>query len=257
MKRTPVKLPKKKSSYKKSPHKTRRKRCPKRKKKSKTKRTLKSCKPGQKRNPATNRCRKIRMKRGQMPKKKTSPLTQSQQRLALSKFSNIPTDLIEKIGLHIHSSVYYAKFYDISKEVDPEYHEYRYLRKDEGDIQRAIDEHSDFNLGDILFVGSTYESRQEYGFVMYVPGYDNFGKKNYVTTELISELPLEMKKGNVYGVSKTALDDVRYSKMVNDFQNNLESEDEWDRELAEMFLATDWRDDDEIMEEYEELDLWD
>jgi hypothetical protein len=64
------------------------------------------------------------------------------------------------------SNNYYPEFYDIASDVFPKYSEYGYIIskyyscKTEM-IQDYVNKHSNkFNPGDILFVGSTYESRQ-------------------------------------------------------------------------------------------------
>ncbi len=84
---------------------------------------------------------------------------------------------------------YYAKFYDIAEEVDPEYHDNGHLREKQMDnIQKVIERHPEFKPGDILFVGSTYETRQEYGFAMYLPGY--YKQDDYMTSESGFDLPI-------------------------------------------------------------------
>ena len=58
----------------------------KKKPKPKTKRALKPCKPGQERNPATNRCRKIRTPKKVQPKKpkKVQPKKSTPQTVSMS-----------------------------------------------------------------------------------------------------------------------------------------------------------------------------
>lgn len=62
-----------------------------------------------------------------------------------------------------------ARFHDISEIVNPEYAEHRYITQamEKGldkRIAKCIKDDDDIRDGDILFVGSSYESRQEYGF---------------------------------------------------------------------------------------------
>lgn len=63
-----------------------------------------------------------------------------------------------------------AKFYDISKIIDKNYETNCFVEMNEDDfnnkIKEYINNHSEINTGDILFVGSTYETRQNYGFVI-------------------------------------------------------------------------------------------
>ena len=70
------------------------------------------------------------------------------------------------------TETYFAKFYDISSEVDPEYETNGHLRQEmdnEQNITKTINKHPEFKRGDVLFVGSSYETRQEYGFAIYLP----------------------------------------------------------------------------------------
>ena len=146
-------------------------------------------------------------------------------------------------------------------------------------IQKVIEKHSEFKPGDILFVGSTYETRQEYGFAMYLPGYEK--KNDYMTSESGFDLPItaaiftkswenihEMGREKGREPKKNLLENVKYSKLVSDFKETLDKfhKDKhrdfptWEEDLAEMFLQSDWRDDEgieEVIQRYKELDLWD
>ena len=61
-----------------------------------------------------------------------------------------------------------AKFYDIAKKINPGYNGYLTQPMNENILER-VEEHikkHKYNCGDILFVGSTYKTRQYYGLVL-------------------------------------------------------------------------------------------
>jgi hypothetical protein len=70
-----------------------------------------------------------------------------------------------------------AKFYDISLIINPDYEKTGYITKEMTiDLIERINSYiqaNRFNVGDILFVGSEYETRQEYGFYMVLPNLKN------------------------------------------------------------------------------------
>ena len=63
-----------------------------------------------------------------------------------------------------------ANFYDISSILNPDYDRYGYLTKDMGTNLTAriyaYIQAENLALGDVLFVGDAYQTRQEYGFYM-------------------------------------------------------------------------------------------
>ena len=63
-----------------------------------------------------------------------------------------------------------AKFYDIANLIDKNYQDNCYVQIDNDEfnerIRNYIQSNDSLNTGDILFVGSSYETRQEYGFVI-------------------------------------------------------------------------------------------
>ena len=63
-----------------------------------------------------------------------------------------------------------AKFYNIANVIDPNYQENDYLSIDDSEVNSLVlnylNEHQEINTGDIVFIGSTYETRQYYGFIM-------------------------------------------------------------------------------------------
>ena len=165
--------------------------------------------------------------------------------------------------------VYYAKFYDIAHEIDPEFDMNGFLRPEMNNpqnINKVLDKHPEFNPGDVLFVGSTYETRQEYGFAIYLPGfYKKKDKKdvNIVGGEYGFSLPIEIvdkiELGKKYGEeSENPLENVRYSKLIQQFIKSSNDDDE--EFLIGLFLGSDWKNEEginEVVEEYKERGLWD
>ena len=256
-------LPPKKSP-KKSP-KTVKKRCPKGtrrdkvsgkcvgkfdKPKPKPKKTLKPCKPGQERHPTTNRCRKIQTKKATPKKKsaKTETLSlEEDMKYQPKKVSPKPVE------------TYFAKFYDISSEVDPKYEDNGHLRTEmdnEQHIMKIINKHPEFKQGDVLFVGSSYETRQEYGFAIYLP---EENAKYEGGEDGVSE-PLDIVRRWRGGKKQkeNPLKHVKYSKLINDFM--AEPPKGYDRELVGLFMGYDWREEEELEElvdDYKKEGLWD
>jgi hypothetical protein len=69
---------------------------------------------------------------------------------------------------------YQARFFDISCIINPDYTASGYITSDMlPGMEKRIQDYvtaARLNLGDVLFVGSTYDTRQEYGFYMVLPG---------------------------------------------------------------------------------------
>jgi len=63
-----------------------------------------------------------------------------------------------------------TKFYNISNLIDRDYHSNNYLKIENDEfetrLRNYIATNPNLNTGDILFVGSEYETRQGYGFVI-------------------------------------------------------------------------------------------
>ena len=63
----------------------------------------------------------------------------------------------------------YAKIYDISNLVEPHYEVLGYVRnwnKDTNELIKSFIKDNNILPGDFLFTGSTYQSRQEYGYII-------------------------------------------------------------------------------------------
>ena len=182
------------------------------------------------------------------------------------------------------NEIYYAKFHDIVEDVDPKYHDNGHLRhladykQLTNNVEKAIQKHPEIKPGDILFIGSTYETRQEYGFAMYLPGLTEYdgNKTTYYTGESGFDLPIEVsnnfKRNRERSIQKgikpkkNLLENVKYSQLVTQFKETIDAFHKsnkmytnWNEDLAEMFLGSDWRDDEDIeqvIQEYKKLDLW-
>ena len=147
----------------------------------------------------------------------------------------LPGDLkvkIMNINKEAEKKIYHAKFYDIVSEIDPEFDDNGFLRAEMDNtenINKVLDKHPELKPGDILFKGSTYETRQEYGFGIYLPGY--LGKNNNIyggedgftlPIELVNEIEYRKKWNERYPDKKqkdveNPLENVRYSKLIQKF----------------------------------------
>jgi predicted DNA-binding WGR domain protein len=188
----------------------------------------------------------------------------------------LPGDIkvkIMNINKEAEKKIHHAKFYNIATEIDPEYEGNGHLRAEMDNtenINKVLDKHPEFNPGDILFVGSTYESRQEYGFALFLPGYNN-KKVNIVNGEDGFNLPLKIidnieykkKYPDKYKDVKNPLENVRYSKLIQQFKkeviDNYKPYPNDEEFIIGLFLGTDFRDEEEINEviqQYKDKHLW-
>ena len=147
-----------------------------------------------------------------------------------------------------------AKFYKVAADIFPKYEDYgtipnKYASKKKEMIQKYVDKHrSKFHPGDILFVGSATEGRQnEQGYVIIT----NDGKLKYgdnaVSLPLLyrSEIPAK----------------ISYSAMLSDEFDNASELDPFDMEIAFMdFFSFEpgnekngWQD---LIADYEAKDIY-
>lgn len=107
--------------------------------------------------------------------KKTASVTQKKKRCPKGSKKNKSGDCVKidkqnfsKKKSHSPKSIMIAKFYNVANDIFPEYNENGYIlhkynkqknQKNEM-VQKYVDKESKFNPGDILFVGSTIDSRQ-------------------------------------------------------------------------------------------------
>ena len=117
-----------------------------------------------------------------------------------------------------------AKFYDISVLLNPEYERTGYITsemaKNLAVRVNAYVLNQEFLIGDILFVGDTYETRQEYGFYMVT------AKGTAVSSEAIVYLPASNK--DLLGILQA--ENVKYNtlfqQMTDDYMFFPDDEDE-------------------------------
>ena len=117
-----------------------------------------------------------------------------------------------------------AKFYDISVILNPEYERTGYITSEMAqNLAARVNAYvlnQEFLLGDILFVGDTYETRQEYGFYMVT------AKGIAVSSEAIVYLPVSNKDL----LSRLQSENVKYNtllqQMTGDYMFFPDDEDE-------------------------------
>jgi hypothetical protein len=104
-----------------------------------------------------------------------------------------------------------AKFYNIANSIDTNYENNNFLSIDDSYVDNNIfnylNEHSEVNTGDILFIGSTYETRQHYGFVIV----DKRNGIKWINSEQGIDLPFEKSEFKNY-LSKNK---IKYKELFN------------------------------------------
>ena len=104
-----------------------------------------------------------------------------------------------------------AKFYNIANLIDKKYNNNNYLSIDDSDVDNNLSnyliEHKEINTGDILFIGSTYETRQCYGFVIV----DKRNGIRWINSEQGIDLPFEESEFKNY-LSKNK---IKYKELFN------------------------------------------
>ena len=100
-----------------------------------------------------------------------------------------------------------AKYYDISNNIDPKYEDIGFVTMDKKEfynkIKNYLDKHEEIKTGDIIFIGSHYETRQEYGFCLVINKEikeGNYGP--YLPLKNIKNLPENIKYGNILEIMK-------------------------------------------------------
>lgn len=149
------------------------------------------------------------------------------------------------------SSRYFAKFFDVASDIFPIYQEDGFITKAYGSkandmIHAHVNKNkSKFHPGDILFVGSTNQTRQYYGFVIIGNDYQLLGD-----TESATYLPIKYRN--------KIPELVTYEKMVEYMFNSLGDQYHYDLVL-DFFGAVD----DElkieylrVVDDYKEKGIW-
>ena len=94
-----------------------------------------------------------------------------------------------------------AKFYDIAKKINPGYNGYLTQDMSENILERVeahIKKCKKYNPGDILFVGSTYKTRQYYGLMLVMDNVPEQFDSIWDTIFTKSILPSLQQKGVKY-----------------------------------------------------------
>ena len=108
-----------------------------------------------------------------------------------------------------------AKFYNIANIIDPNYNQNDYLSIDDSEIDGFVlsylNEHNEINTGDILFIGSTYETRQYYGFIMI----DKRDGIKWINSEQGVDLPFENNELKDY----LSNNKIKYKELFNSLSN--------------------------------------
>jgi len=86
-----------------------------------------------------------------------------------------------------------AKFYDIAAVLTPDYDRCGFLKEPlpADKVRDYLLAHPEIKSGDILFLGSTYQTRQEYGFAIVLP--ESVRPMLFQGGEYGSDLPLDFK----------------------------------------------------------------
>jgi len=132
------------------------------------------CPRGSRRNKKTGNCettthtqKQKRCSKGTRRNKKTGACEQKSKLIASAQKEKTVTSKQKENTMNARN----AQFYDIADAVTPGYDDREMLTKEEGKtlttrVKAYLQQHPNIQYGDIIFLGSTYETRQEYGFRM-------------------------------------------------------------------------------------------
>lgn len=128
-----------------------------------------------------------------------------------------------------------AKFYDISEKLNPKFKDEQYLTDEmEENLDEKIEKYvkdNNFQFGDILFVGSSYESRQCYGFrLVFQDGTTGSGEAGY-------SLPFE---NLVY--EELRQKNVKYEELFKEVRKWDKAEEWWNPEIYDDEASLDFKD---------------
>ena len=103
-----------------------------------------------------------------------------------------------------------ASFYNISYHIDPEYRVNGFVTMSYNTFRNKImdylNENNHIKPGDILFAGSSYETRQEYGFFLVLEN-NNLACGEYIVNTIIDNY-------------KKLPKDINYKSLIDDLKNN-------------------------------------
>lgn len=143
----------------------------------------------------------------------------------------------------------YAKIYDISNLVEPFYEVCGYVRKwtrDTNELIKLFIKGNNILPGDLLYTGSTYESRQGYGFIIVTPSEHptNFQRCPWIH----SETPMYIV-GEKEIKEYIQQHNIKYKKMVE----SLYEMDIGGLALIELFSYAEF----DVETEYKKMGIWD
>ena len=133
-----------------------------------------------------------------------------------------------------------ANFYDISNKLDENYNKNQYINIDEDEFHNRVisylNNNNNIKTGDIIFIGSTYETRQYYGFIMV----DKRDGIKYVSAEEATSLPFENSNLKEF-LQKNK---IKYGQLFNNLNENFS------------LLSGYSNEKDEVQEDYQNIGLW-
>ena len=133
-----------------------------------------------------------------------------------------------------------ANFYDISNELDENYNKNQYVTIDDDELHERVisylNNNNNIKTGDIIFIGSTYETRQYYGFIMV----DKRDGIKYVSAEEATSLPFENSNLKEF-LQKNK---IKYGQLFNNLNENFS------------LLSGYSNEKDEVQEDYQNIGLW-
>ena len=146
-----------------------------------------------------------------------------------------------------YNSSYNAKFHYIAELLYPDYEQNGYVyfenkyEKTRWNTKiKDYIEKNEIHVGDLLFIGSTYETRQEYGFILILENNKYIGSE-----DMFFNIPKHkdiLKRNNI-----------KYKNLIEDFLDRKE-------EFIPSIFIGDWRVDEsikEIIDEYKTAGIWD
>lgn len=133
-----------------------------------------------------------------------------------------------------------ANFYDISNKIDENYHLNQYVTIDDDELHNKVisylNDNNHIKTGDIIFIGSTYETRQYYGFIMV----DKRNDIKYVSAEEATNLPFE--NSNLKDFLKK--NKIKYGKLFNNLNEKFS------------LLSGFSNEKEEVEEDYKNIGIW-
>jgi hypothetical protein len=122
-----------------------------------------------------------------------------------------------------------ASFYNISYKIDPDYRFNGSVSLDYDTfldiIKDYLNENDYIKSGDVLFAGSTYETRQEYGFFLVLENNNLVAAENIVNTIIDNHEKLPIN--------------INYKNLIDDLKKN-------DEHIYSLFFGGSWYNDEDI-----------